>query len=218
MTDNSNISLAKIGYLYHYPQLAHPSEKFRLDIYLSQTPEDQFFGITKANFQVKRKPESIDLLTVTHPWDFEKQAQVCAGLVILEDQKNNKEEAFSFGGNLRINDQESHTICSLVSNAPILEITMADPMRSLFVEELEILLSERRATYSGHNEYEAHLCKADPLELYRACLNALIKKFDQFPHKSDQYIQFSVSLHAQQHRLEVAGLTRYPAPELTRIL
>jgi len=218
MADNKNISLAKVGYLYHYPQLAHPSEKFRLDIYLSQTPQDQFFGIRQAHFYIKQKELGIGRLTVTHPWDFDNQAQVCPGLVILEDHRKNKEEAFTFGGNLKINDQDSHTNCSLVSNAPILEITMADPLRKLLVEEVEILLSERSATYSDHNAYESHLCSADPLELYQACLVALIDKFDQFPHKSDQYVQFLSYLHAQQHRLEAAGLTGYPTPEIAKIL
>lgn len=218
MAENRESILAKMGYLYHYPQLVHSTDRFRLDIYISEDPNEQLFGVKHVIFHIKKQEGIIDRLTVTHPWTFEKQAHICPGLVILEDQDGNKEEFFTFGGNLTIADQETHTLCSLVSKAPIIEITVAKPMRRLFVEELEILLAERSASYPDHKDFEKLLCNADPFELYMACLDALIQKFEQFPNKDDRYLQFLVYIHSLGHRIETAGLAIRPAPDLEDIL
>lgn len=218
MTENRESILAKIGYLYYYPQVVHPTDKFRLDIYISASPGEQLFRIKHVKIPVKRSQGLIDRLTITHPWTFEKQAHFCPGLVILEDLDGNKEEFFTFGGDLTVTDHEAHTLCSLVSKAPIIEFTAVKPMRRLFFEELEILLAKSSANYSERKDFEKRLCDADPFDLYMASLDALIQKFEDFPHKNDRYQQFLVYLHAQEHRIETAGLSIQPAPDLEEIL
>ena len=218
MEEKTVSSLIRMGYLYHYPKIEHPTDKFRLDIYLSENPLEQLFRTKNVKLPVLDKEGVISHLTITHPWHFEKQAVVCPGLVILEDQTGNKEEAYSLGGSLDIDQQESYTICSLVSNAPIIDITLANPMRRLLFEELEITLAGHGATFVDHNEFETRLCQADPLTLYLACLEALTEKFEHFPQMDDQYILFLAYLHAQEHRLREAGLLKHPAPSLNDTL
>lgn len=217
MTQKSETVLPKIGYLYHYPDLDHPADKFRLDIFISEIPTEQHFDVLRAHILVKTSKDAIEHLTIKHPWNYEKAARVCAGFVIMDDRKGKKEEAFTFGGQLKIELQELQTVCILTSSAPILEISGAAPLYRLFIEELEILLAKRQAAYSDRYEYETKLSNTDPFELYQACMNELIQTFEQFPHKDEKYLQLLMFLHMQKHRLEAAGLYRVLAPDLDEI-
>jgi hypothetical protein len=136
----------------------------------------------------------------------------------MDDWKGKKEETFTFGGRLKIESTVKMTTCSLTSSAPILEISGATPLHALFIEEIEILLAERKAAYLSHHEFEVHIIKAHPLKLYRACLEALIMKFENLPHKDEKYIRFLADLWMQKHRLEATDLAKYPAPNLNEIL
>ena len=217
MDEKSEKKLPRIGYLYHYPNLDHPTEKFRLDIFVSSTPTEQHFDVLRAHFFVKTSAEGVSRLTVTHPWSYEQSTQVCAGVIIMEDHKGKKEEAFSFGGQLKIEGQKRQTVCNLVSPAPILEINRATPMHGLFIDELEIILAEQHARYSERQKYEKQLCEADPYRLYLACLNELIQKLEGLPHKDENYLQLLAFLYSQEHRLEAAGLLEKPIPTLESI-
>jgi len=210
-------ALPKIGYVYHYPKVDEPMDKFRLDIFISSIPTEQHFDVLRCHVFVKTRKGAIERLTVFHPWDYEREADVCAGVVIIEDRKGNKEEAFTFGGKIRIDEQEMQTICILTSPAPILEISGATPLHTLFIEELEIVLAKRQAAFSNHLEYETLLCKAEPFELYRACLLELTEEFENFPFKDEEYLELLMYLHSQEYRLNAAGLTNKPAPTLDEI-
>lgn len=218
MTGLSAGSMPKIGYLYHYPRLDHPGENFCLDIYLLSAPTGQHFDVKSAHLFVATPQQTIERLTIRHPWHYQRTTQVCAGLLEMEDWKGKKEEAFTFGGGLKIGSREAFTTCLLASSAPILEISGATPLHALFIEEIEILFAERKAAYVDAHEYEAHLVSAAPLDLYRACLEALIGKFDDLPHKDEKYMHFLAELWMQKHRIEATELARQPAPLLDEIL
>jgi hypothetical protein len=203
-------TLPKIGYLYHYPRIDHPTDNFRLDIHITSEPTNQHFDVLRLQLPIKTDEEYSKPLKVTHPWHYQKGAEVSPGVVIMEDRKEKKEEAFTFGGKLTIDDQDQQTFCVLVSAAPIIEISGARPANRQFVEEVEVILAEKRANYASHYEYEKQLNKTNPLELYIACLNALLKKYEHFQHKTESQYQFLGYLHSQQHRLEAAGLIKNP--------
>jgi hypothetical protein len=209
--------LPEIGYLYHYTNPTHPTDKFRMDIFISSKPTERHFDVLRAHFFIKGPREAVERLTVTHPWKYDPVAHVCAGMVIMEDRKGKKEEAFTFGGQLKIDGQESQTICNLVSRAPIIEISGATPIHRFFVEEIEIELAEYRARYLNGDEYERHICEVDPFILYLACLGTLIEKLEGFQHKDEEYRQLLVDLHSQVHRLDVAGLIEDSLPTLESI-
>jgi len=213
----SKSNLPQIGYLYHYPNPNHPTAKFRLDIFIASTPTEHHFDVLKAHFCVKDALESFSELIVTHPWIYEQSARVCAGVVVIEDRKGKKEEAFTFGGQLTIAEQESQTVCHLVSTAPILEITGASPLLRFFIEEVEALMAMQRARYAELQAYEKKLCEADPFRLYLACLEDLTKKIESFRHKDENYQQLLGYLHSQEHRLAAAGLIEDPTPTLENI-
>ena len=217
MPPDTNQSLPKIGYLFHYPKLDHPTDKFRLDVYISSAPTNQHFDVLHASFPIKSRKNSIRQLKVAQPWNFEKNYRVCAGLVVMEDRNGRKEEAFSFGGQLTIENQDMQTVCSLTSSVPILEINEATILHLLFVEEVEILLAEIQVKYQNHEDYEQRLSEAEPLKLYMACLESLTAKFEELHHRSHLQDQLLVYLHTQKHRMEAADIVKEPAPRLVDI-
>jgi len=215
MTEQKGYTLPKIGYLYHYPRLDHPTDNFRLEIHISSEPTNKHFDVLRTQFPVKSEAGNIKQLKVTHPWNFEKLAQVSAGVVSMEDRKGRKEDAFTFGGKLTIENQEKQVVCILVSSAPILEISGMTPNHMQFVEEVEILFAKIQAEYSDHQIFEEKLTKAEPFALYLACLEALLEKYEYLDHKIETEFQLLIYLHSQKNRLEAAGLINRPVPRLT---
>jgi len=211
-------NLPKIGYLFHYPSLDHPTDKFRLDVYVSSIPTEKHFDVLHVFVNTESQYGGLERLKVTHPWEYRNPFHICAGKVILEDRKDKKEEAFCFGGQLTVNVKEMLTECIFVSPAPIIEINETKPMQVLFVMELEMLLAEYRAKYSNENDYEICLCAADPFDLYTACLRKLIVKYSQKAYEGDINLQFLDYLHKDEHRLNMAGLLKETIPNLDEIL
>lgn len=211
-------SIPNIGYLYHYPKMEQPGENFCLEIYMLSAQTEQHFDVRHARFFVTTKQNTVETLTIMHPWDFDETFQVCAGLIEMEDWKGKKEEAFTFGGRLRVVSDEIMTNCNLTSSAPILEISGATPLHSIFIEEIEILFAKRKAAYESLHEYEARLIKVNPLLLYRACLEAIIDKYKNIRQKDEKYAQFLLDLWRQKHRIEATPLAKGPVPSLNEIL
>jgi len=208
MTDEKNTAQPKIGYLFYYPDLDHPTDNFRLDVFVSDVVTEQHFDVCKAHFPVQDPDTGVEHLTVEHPWHGRKEARVCAGITILEDHKGKKEEAFTFGGKLSLDAQAFQTVCRLISPAPILEVNESVPLHMLFIEEVEILLAEYRAKFPKGSDFDAALCQADPRGLYLACLTEITDKFERFPQRNDQTMRFLTFLHAQQQKLQAAGLIK----------
>jgi hypothetical protein len=217
MMENMNDELPKIGYLFYYPQLDHETDRFRLDVFVSAIPTEKHFDVKHANFSVKDEKHDMEVMTIRHPWNFDKSAHVCAGLVVLEDRFGKKQEAFTFGGELTIESKEQQTVCTLVSNAPILDISAASPLNKLFIEEVEIILAKQRAAFAKPQEFEDKLCRADPFSLYLACINELETHLDAFPYKDEAHLSLPGYLQAQVKRLEAAGLLTGPAKKLEKI-
>ena len=201
MSSQTENILPAIGYLYHYPDLNSPTINFRLDVFVSDIPTGKHFDVQHVHFFIKTQQARIEKLTVLHPWTLQSAARVCAGKVIMEDRNKKKKEAFTFGGNLEIESQETQTNCTLLSNAPILDLGDATPQQKFFVDELEILFAERRAMYPDHRAYERQLSEANPRKLYLASLKALIQKFEAFSHKGEKNRQFLHFLLSEKHRL-----------------
>ena len=209
--------LPKIGYLYHYPSLDHPTDKFRLDVYVSSIPTEKHFDVLHVILNVESQYGGLERLKISHPWELQSSYRVCPGMVILEDRKDKKEEAFCFGGQLTINVKESLTECILLSPAPILEFDENLPMKVIFIEKVEILLAEYRADYSNDKDYEMHLCTAAPFDLYSACLKNLLDEVKSKAYKDDINLQFLNYLHKEKYRLSTAGLLKDTIPSLDEI-
>ncbi len=118
--------------------------------------------------------------------------RVCAGTIIVRDRVNKEVEAFSLGGELSVTSHFDHTICTFTSPAPIFDLLSEKSIDTLLVEEIQILLAERRAAWANHpQEFDVRLTKVDPLALYLACLKAL----------HDQYARLSLSIEEPDYPL-----------------
>ncbi len=210
-------NLPKLGFLYHYPSLDHPTDKFRLDIFISSVPTEKHFDVLHVILNIESQYGGLERFKITHPWEYQSPYRVCPGTVIMEDRKGKKVEAFCFGGNLVINKKDSFTECFLSSPAPILEFDETNPMKVLLIEKVEILLAEYRAGYTNDQDFEKDLCSTAPLDLYTACLTSLTSDLRSKAQKNDQDLQFLNYLHKEDYRLGMAGLIDSPAPGLDDI-
>lgn len=217
MGNEADSKLPNIGYLYHYPSLDHPTDKFRLDVYISSIPTEKHFDVLHVILNVESQYGGLERLKISHPWKLQSPYRVCPGMVILEDRKDKKYEAFCFGGQLTINVKDMLTECILLSSAPILEIDENLPMKVKFIEKVEILLAEYRADYSNDKDYEFHLCAAAPFDIYSACLKNILDEVKSKTHQDDINLQFLDYLHKEEYRLSTAGLLKDTVPSLDEI-
>ena len=220
MSKTNNQPELKFGYLFTPPESSHAPGGSRLDIFINENPTEHHFDPEKLHLRVKSNERSIESLTIRHPWVFVPAYQALAGTIEATDRNGKKEEAYTFGGSLKIESQNTFTVCTLESPAPILKISSAGQIPMLFIEEIEILLAGRRAALlSKPHLYETRLMDADPFKLYLACLNALIDKFERSHHKGILRIsEFLNFLHVEGKRLKDGGLTALLVPALEEIL
>jgi hypothetical protein len=211
---------SKLGYWFFPPESKQAPGGSRLDVVIEETPTLMHFDPQKITFNVKSKDGFLEKINIFHPWHFDPSYQALTGLVEIVDRKGKKEEAFIFGGNLTIEARETSTTCSLTSPVPILQMSRVGSQHMMFIEEVEILFAERSASLlSEHSIYEAHLANADPLQLYMACLQTLIEKFDSLKRVPEPRIQdFIAFLHGERKRLKEDGSLSGQSPTLEDIL
>jgi hypothetical protein len=191
-----------------------------LEIVLPESPAGEYFTPRSVHLSVKSRQGFPEKLKITHPWSFGKIYQLLPGVIEIIAADGEKVEAFTLGGSLEIETQDTLTACILTSPAPILEITSNGKVEDLYIEELEIILAERRAVLLNESrDYDARIIKAPPLELYAAILNTLIDKFDHSHHKQDpQLLELIQFLHAEKRRLQDDGLLPMFTPSLEDLL
>lgn len=219
MSTNNYLKESENGYWFSPPESSHAPGGNRLDIFIDELPNNQYFNLNKIRLPVKSE-EGIETLRIHHPWPFKHNYHACAGRVEIIDRNDAKEEAFIFGGDISIQTHKSWTECTLISPAPILYEYTADRMKMMFIEEIEILLAERRAALSTNpSDYERNLAHADPLNLYIACIHALTEKYEHMRHKEDpQILHFLNFIHAENNRLDEEEIRPYLPIALENIL
>jgi len=167
-----------LGYIFYpYEPADHPGHP-RMDIIIREEPTNRHFDPQKVQYKVVSRRGEIDHISIHHPWVFEKRYRVCAGRIILYDRKGKQVEAFSFGGDLQILSDVNHTVCGLVSPAPIFALYTTHDLPIWITCEVEILLAEQNAHWDpAHpHAFEEHLAPLDPFILYASCLQALQEK------------------------------------------
>lgn len=217
----TNIDKAmKFGYWFSPPENIHAPGGNQLDVVFHETQTEGDYEAKGLVLPVKSENVLIESIKMHHPWPFERNYQVCAGQIEIIDSKGEIFEALSFGGFLKINSKESLTACTLESPAPILIITVAKPLKELFIDEIKILFAERRAQLLNvPHSYEERLINADPLELYISLINALIEKLENQHNNDDTLtVQLLNLVHSEIKRLEEEGVKPLIVPTLGDIL
>lgn len=210
----------KLGYWFYPPESEEALGGNRLDIVINETPTMAHFDPERVNLNARTEDAFIEKLKIVHPWYFNHSYQVLPGIVEIIDRKGKKIEAYIFGGTLEIDTEETSTVCTLTSSASIIEMGEVGSLQMMFIEEVEILLAERSASLlAEHRVYEKHLVEADPFQLYLACLQTLIQKYDTLKQVDEVRVhEFSDFLHRERRRLRNSDQLPREMPTLAQVL
>jgi len=208
------------GFLYHYPNYDQPGGAFQLDVYLTEEPIGLDFNPKTMELTVESSLGGVDEIKLFAPLGEKKSYHVVAGKVKILSHEGMREYALTFGGKLNIEKHEDYIYCELVSPAPIYEITRIIESHRLLVDEIEIILAERKAAWiENEREYEKRLIEADPLELYIAISQKLIEKFRGSAYaKEDRYRRLAKFLQDEVLRLQKMRRGKLPVLPLEKIL
>lgn len=186
---------------------------------LRQAPTHLHFDPEWVRLGVVSIQGRIETLFVGHPWRGPgRRYRAYPGQVTWGDRKDETVKAFTFGGELRIESEETHTTCVLTSPAPIIYLVRGSLVPTTLALEVEILLAERRAAWiHDPGAFERRLVAAAPVALYRACLKALKEKFQNFDleAQNESIRQFVHFLDRETRTRREAGER---APELDELL
>ena len=191
--------------------LCAPSEK-HFDPKIIQIPV--FMSVNSVH------PHQIEQLKIYHPWAYRDEYRAAPGFVMMSDRKGKKVEAFMFGGTISIDSGENCTTCLIQSDAPIIEVARVKPVVMKFVEEVEILLAERRVVWAEDlSVFEERLEKISVSLLLAVCLTELEMKFDATQSKkvvADR--QLLEIVEGERQYLRDAGRWPEKVPSITEIL
>lgn len=173
-----------LGYTLYPPAYPGSPGHPRLDVVLRDRPTGLHFDPEKLSLLVATSEHDIQHITITHPRYAEShQLQAVAGRMVLEDRVNKHVEFFTLGGPLIVSTEQSFTLCTLTSPAPIIELGLLRCVPEMLAEEIDALLARRRAFWEGHpREFDKRLIAAHPLVLYAACLVAFEENLRVAPH------------------------------------
>jgi hypothetical protein len=190
-----------LGFIFYPYETEHPGHP-RLDVIIHSKPTLRHYDPEKAQYHVASTAGHIEHLNIRHPWTLGTRYRVCAGRIILTDRKKKQVEAFSFGGDLQILSDTDHTVCGLLSPAPIFALFTTHDLPMWITAEVEILLAQQKAHWDPMHphDFEAHLSKLDPFLLYTSCLQAIQERsaghlnheLGELEHQGEHFVQTEI--------------------------
>ena len=120
MTPKNISTLPLSGYFFDPPEYEHAPGAPRLEVYLAEVSlPDQI--IPRSLRLTIKDEDDLENLTLEHPWTQGREYSVALGCILLHGPEQIQIEAFTFGGELRVETQAAYTNCMLT----IIEITSA---------------------------------------------------------------------------------------------
>lgn len=191
MIEENSLLEQEFGFDFKPRVSSHTPGYKRVDIIIHDSPTYSHFDPEKVCLSTLSVEGCVESLIIHHPYSLilsKKKHRVCAGTVTLTDRKGKNVDIFTFGGSIRIDSQETKTLCVLESPAPILHLNNSNQIARILAEEVEILLAERRASWLPDIEaYEKQLAKIDPTILYVSCLNAIKSNFSNLQNSGGSH-------------------------------
>lgn len=194
----------ELGYTYASPRHPNDPGSPRLDILIRAQPTGLHFDPERVDFPTLVQPDTVETLTIDHPWTGLKQFRLYPGRILMYDHQNKVARAFTFGGSLEVTPSDLETLCTVQSSAPILNLTLPQSLAVILAEEVETLLASYRARWADQIEhFQQRVGATDPLTLYQACLNSLRQRFEALPAGVEGIMQkFSHFLHVESQELQ----------------
>lgn len=173
----------RLGFIFHKPKDPTAPGAPRLDIVIQEVPSLHHFDPEKIILNIITADETISKVTLRHPfYALRNEIRVAAGQVAMIDRVGKRVEAFTFGGELLVESNETYTVFSLESPAPILYLDDMTSLQMRLVDEVKIIFAQRRAAWLHDlSRFEKRLAQVDPLMLYAACLIKLEANLKKYP-------------------------------------
>jgi hypothetical protein len=167
---------ADLGYWLDPTTAADFTGHHQLWVWLRATPTQRHYDPELVECHMLNYDGFSESLTLRHPWVRSPHYRLCIGGINLNDRKRRRLHFYTFGGDLTVEETAAGaTLCRFVSPAPILALSEANPLTTIFVEEVAATLAEERATWDvqqHRGDFDALLGAASPLALYCVCLRA----------------------------------------------
>jgi hypothetical protein len=179
----------EVGYYLHPPRYPHSPGHPALEVIIRPEPTHQHYDPETLELNVKEFDPAqgvvVRKLAVFHPWQGMNQYRGVPGRIIISDRRDKKLEAFCFGSNLTIENDENLTRCTIQSEAPLLEMFDLASLPALLATEVEVMLAELRGRSIEDLEgFQSRLATVDPFQLYRSCLIELRERLADFDHQT----------------------------------
>ena len=178
----SRISADHLGYELYPPRRRSEPGYPRLDVWLSDQISGMHFDPRQLRLPVLDQSGGVEWTTIDHPYSGLSNLRLCAGPIDMLGFGEKRLELFSFGGELKIERSEEFTLVGLYSEAPYLVRFSTDAVTIRLMEEAELVLALRRGVWDEHpGEFDRRLSAAQPLELYHAILETILKRMKDLP-------------------------------------
>lgn len=151
---------------------------------------------------------------------FSSVRTVVPGKIVLHDQRHQEVEFFVFGGALTAEAIRGGSIYSFHSRAPVLMTSrVSHSIATHLAVEAEVLLAEQRAIfYTEEQWFLKQLSEADPFQLYLACLQAILARYERIASLRDQYRDFYQALQMERAWLVETEQWTEPVTTLPELL
>jgi hypothetical protein len=142
------------------------------------------------------------------------------GHIAIKDRKEKFINAYTFGGDLRIEVNSEKTTCDLISSVPCFRIEGVNTISSLIAQDTDILLAKIAAeTRYSEIVFEQKISSIDPVLLYGACLVSIETYNENFDHDEiDHLLNLVQFIKHEKERLQMARALPFPIPELKDLL
>lgn len=196
-----------LSYKFHPNRRAGSPGYPGLEIVLRDSNKAGPHDLKQAKLWVGKSEGAAEMVTLSHSCCFTKQ-HICVGNIALQLWTDERVVAFTFGGDLQVQQHKDKTLISLTSSAPILLLNKFNRISTILANEAAILIAEIRAEeLPDLSVYINKITCIDPLELYCACLKSLKVKFTQsFRPITPSLVTFSRFLTTEIDSLHVANL------------
>lgn len=170
------------GYRFHRADPPLDWGSTALVVSLNAQPTGEHYDPETFRLHTTGASKRLDYSILRQPWSGPDHLQVVLGDVVMNDRRGKTVEAFTFGGDARIDNDGAATRCTLTSPVPIIDLRDKHAEVLMLAEEAKALLARRQAAWEHDPEqYEERIAKADVEELFFAILKALEQNFSTIP-------------------------------------
>lgn len=159
------------------------------------------------------------LETLTFKNYFRETKKIIPGRVVLFDDRGEKTEFFSFGGQLESISIPDAVVYKAISQAPILELyEPRETIEDQLAFETEGLLAKQGVSSDfSSKDVMRQLAQIDPMTFYQACLQSILIHYQHSQELRDSFSELYYSILKEQRQL-IESSQWQPVPDTLKEL